>query len=117
MTHEYKPGPATLRGGYGARIYETDGAEPMVIHGAYLVGDVWHSMTWTKAGAFMDGPRAASCLDLVPPRRQVWVALALDGDELQTWHFDTEAHADTWAGAFGRRRIDVFSSSYVETEA
>ena len=89
MSHEFKPGPATLKGGGEARIYETDGKPPRRIHGAYRDGSgEWDAAQWRQDGGFGSGTGEEGGwdgLDLVPPKRQMWMALFQSADGSHCW--------------------------------
>jgi hypothetical protein len=66
------------KAGHTVRIYNTDGAGPYSIHGAYLTADdKWVSCTWKIDGSHV-GP--SSPFDLERPVRTVWVNVYESGE-------------------------------------
>lgn len=67
------------RDGREARIYATDGGGEYPIHGAVPNKANWEMYCWRADGAFCMSLHGA---DLMPPKREVWIALYrnFDGD-------------------------------------
>ncbi len=119
MTYEYKAGETyQTRDGRKVRIYATDGGESSTIHGA--IRDLfchWNMALWSKDGQWAGACSEHPC-DLMPPKRQVWVAVWLTpgNEHPQTIAFLSEFAAEACATSGSRRRLAVLGPIDVEAE-
>ncbi len=117
MTYEYKAGETyQTRDGRKARIYATDGVGNHPIHGAMKATDGWSQMLWSADGKYIY--RTQESCDLLPPKRQVWVAVYCvnSNGALQSWLSNSKSMAEETSSSNGRTRIAVLGPIDVEAE-
>ncbi len=126
MTHTFKAGETYLtRNRREVRIYATDGGGTSTIHGAIRnLSGHWNMALWSKDGRWV-GACSDHHADIMPPKRQVWVAVwdnpaALWKDpflrEARTTICASEAEAERVTQAGTRRRIAVLGPIDLEAE-
>jgi hypothetical protein len=108
----FKPGETyKTRDGREARVYATDGGGNRKIHGAWMHDDTeWFTAEW-----YADGKHPVLAeMDLMPPKRELWVNVYDGGGVSYGFAFRDDADASAGEYRIARIRVDFQEGQFDE---